>query len=162
MFTVISLIQGNGIYSQSMGYLGDVSWTILVAKVCQIWPNDIPSNLLKMFFNLIGTWDWPTPIKIVPAPSYTSRGIFADDNTTLPTDCLHLMPIIMPVYPNENSAFRVNPSTKKIIQAAFQRAIKTCDEISKLRATWEDLFEPYNFVDEYVRFIFVYAIPLIY
>ncbi len=39
--------KNKGISSNSMGFLGGISWAILVAKICQIFPNHKPSKLLS-------------------------------------------------------------------------------------------------------------------
>lgn len=40
---------------------------------------------------------------------------------------------------------RINPSTTKIIEAAFQRGAETCELIKNQRAQLDDLFNPLNF-----------------
>ena len=36
-----------GIYSSLMGYLGGISWSILVAKICQLYPKYCPNKLIE-------------------------------------------------------------------------------------------------------------------
>jgi poly(A) polymerase len=47
-----------GLYSNAMGYLGGVSWAILVAKVCQMFPKLKPNKLIKRFFEVYSKWDF--------------------------------------------------------------------------------------------------------
>lgn len=42
--------KNRGISSNAMGYLGGISWAILIAKICQIFPNHKPVKLLYEFF----------------------------------------------------------------------------------------------------------------
>ncbi|WAR19443.1 PAPOG-like protein [Mya arenaria] len=50
------------IYSNSLGFLGGVSWAMLVARVCQLYPNADPSTLLQKFFMVYSKWEWPQPV----------------------------------------------------------------------------------------------------
>ena len=57
--------KNKGVHSNAMGYLGGVSWAILVAKICQMFPNYKPNKLLEKFFLYYEKWDWAQiPIKI--------------------------------------------------------------------------------------------------
>ena len=40
-----------GIYSNAMGFIGGVSWAMLVARTCQLYPNAAPSSLLNKVAN---------------------------------------------------------------------------------------------------------------
>ena len=52
----------HGIYSNVLGYLGGVSWAMLTARVCQLYPNAEPSTLLQKFFLVFLKWQWPQPV----------------------------------------------------------------------------------------------------
>ena len=54
-----SLLSGRGIYSNALGYLGGVSWAMLVARVCQLYPNASASLLLQKFFLVFSKWYAP-------------------------------------------------------------------------------------------------------
>ena len=47
---------GKGIYSNALGFLGGVSWAMLVARVCQLYPNAAPSTLVLKFFLVFSKW----------------------------------------------------------------------------------------------------------
>uniref|UniRef100_A0A3P8TF44 polynucleotide adenylyltransferase n=1 Tax=Amphiprion percula TaxID=161767 RepID=A0A3P8TF44_AMPPE len=44
------------IYSNLLGFLGGVSWAILVARICQMYPNATPATLVIKFFKVYSTW----------------------------------------------------------------------------------------------------------
>lgn len=51
-----------GIYSNIYGYLGGISWSILVAQTWISFPNYEINRLFKMFFYLFDVWKWPQPV----------------------------------------------------------------------------------------------------
>uniref|UniRef100_A0AC34FYZ2 Polynucleotide adenylyltransferase n=1 Tax=Panagrolaimus sp. ES5 TaxID=591445 RepID=A0AC34FYZ2_9BILA len=42
--------KNHSIYSNSLGFLGGISWAILVARTCQLYPNATPSTIIEKFF----------------------------------------------------------------------------------------------------------------
>ncbi|XP_006817835.2 poly(A) polymerase type 3-like, partial [Saccoglossus kowalevskii] len=51
----------HGIYSNVLGFLGGVSWAMLVARTCQLYPNAAASTIVHKFFLVFSRWDWPRP-----------------------------------------------------------------------------------------------------
>ena len=45
-----------GIYSNALGYLGGVSWAMLVARTCQLYPNAAASTVVHKFFFVFEKW----------------------------------------------------------------------------------------------------------
>lgn len=53
-----------GIYSNSLGYLGGISYAILVAKICQDNPNLDFCDLVAKFFEVYANQKWQDPVFI--------------------------------------------------------------------------------------------------
>ena len=66
-----------------------------------------------------------------------------------PMDKSHLMPIITPAYPQQNSAFNVTSSTRSVMVDEIRRGLETCQKINANQAEWDSLFEPINFFNKY-------------
>lgn len=73
------------------------------------------------------------------------------------SDRYHLMPIITPAYPQQNSTFNVSVSTRTIMQEEFETGLSITEEIIMGKATWEKLFEPPNFFGKYKHYIVLLA-----
>lgn len=76
------------------------------------------------------------------------------------SDRYHLMPIITPAYPQQNSTFNVSVSTRTIMQEAFEMGLATTEKIIMGKATWDKLFEPPNFFGKYRHYIVLLASSL--
>lgn len=50
------LSAGRGIYSNMLGFLGGVSWAMLVARTCQLYPNAVAATLVHKFFLVFSKW----------------------------------------------------------------------------------------------------------
>jgi poly(A) polymerase len=55
-----------GLTGNMIGLLGGVSWAILVARICQLYPKAVPSMLLFRFFQLYSNWTWTSPVLLGP------------------------------------------------------------------------------------------------
>ncbi|XP_049906248.1 poly(A) polymerase type 3-like [Epinephelus moara] len=97
------------IYSSALGFLGGVSWAIiLVARICQLYSNSTASTLVTKFFL-----------------AYSIRASSSVQDVVVvlihPSDRYHLMPILTPSYPVQNSAVNVSHSTVAIMSEEFKR-----------------------------------------
>ena len=128
-----------GIYSNVLGFLGGVSWAILVARVCQLYPNASPNVLVSRFFLWYDTWKWPTPVILCQILD-RSLGYKVWDPKKERRDAMHVMPIITPAYPSMNSTYNVSESTFNIIREEVRNAAPTA-----LKENWVGLFERCDF-----------------
>lgn len=51
-----SFIKGRAVYSNVMGFLGGVVWAILVARICQLYPNECAGGIISKFFIILQHW----------------------------------------------------------------------------------------------------------
>lgn len=146
-----------GVYSNALGYLGGVSWSMLVARTCQLYPNAVGSTIVHKFFFVFAKWEWPTPVLLRNLDEDIDLGLPVWDPRINPSDRYHLMPIITPAYPQQNSTFNVTVSTRTVMCKEFRRGLDVCTSIALGRKTWEDLFEPLNFFSLYRHYIVICA-----
>lgn len=146
----------HGIYSNTLGYLGGVSWAMLVARTCQLYPNALPATLVHKFFLVFSQWKWPQPV-LLKQPDSVNLGFPVWDPRVNISDRFHLMPIITPAYPQQNSTFNVCASTRTVIMEEFRLGLAITDEIMLGKCTWERLFEAPNFFLRYKHFIVLLA-----
>ncbi|XP_076025208.1 poly(A) polymerase alpha-like [Genypterus blacodes] len=144
------------IYSSALGFLGGVSWAILLARVCQLYPNAAAATLVCKFFRFYILWEWPLPIYLVDLVDL-QFGFSVWDPRVNYGDESHLMPVITPCYPQQNSSFNVTASTRAIIVEEIKRGFQVTEEIQQGRADWSKLFEAPNFFQKYKHYIVLLA-----
>ena len=52
-------VSGRAIYSKVTGFLNGVAWAILVARICQLYPNAVASAIVSRFFIIMYQWYAP-------------------------------------------------------------------------------------------------------
>lgn len=151
-----------GIYSNVLGFLGGISWAILTARVCQLFPQAAPSFLVLKLFELFGTrWQWPNPVLL--APVYTlARPNGADhrvwDASKHPSDQRDLMPILTPSFPAMNSTHNVTRSTLRILKQELRRGYVVMDTLLvrqqvQTLAGLTELCRPATFFEDYKHYL---------
>ncbi|XP_065152779.1 poly(A) polymerase gamma isoform X1 [Paramisgurnus dabryanus] len=145
-----------GIYSNMLGFLGGVSWAMLVARTCQLYPNAVAATLVHKFFLVFSKWEWPKPV-LLKQPEDSNLNLPVWDPRVNPLDRYHLMPIITPAYPQQNSTYNVSTSTRTIMSEEFKYGLTVTDEILLGKADWSKLFEPPNFFQKYKHYIVLTA-----
>ncbi|EOY26945.1 Nucleic acid binding protein, putative isoform 2 [Theobroma cacao] len=141
-----------GVYSNVTGFLGGVNWALLVARVCQLYPNAVPIMLVSRFFRVFTQWRWPNPVMLC-AIEEDELGFSVWDPRKNPRDRTHLMPIITPAYPCMNSSYNVSASTLRVMTEQLKYGNNICEEIQLNRVKWSALFEPYLFFESYKNYL---------
>ncbi|XP_035269662.1 poly(A) polymerase alpha isoform X1 [Anguilla anguilla] len=146
----------HNIYSNILGFLGGVSWAMLVARTCQLYPNAVASTLVHKFFLVFSKWEWPNPV-LLKQPEDCNLNLPVWDPRVTPSDRYHLMPIITPAYPQQNSTYNVSVSTRAVMIDEFKQGLAITDEILQNKAEWSKLFEAPNFFQKYKHYIVLLA-----
>ncbi|XP_006632320.2 poly(A) polymerase alpha [Lepisosteus oculatus] len=146
----------HNIYSNILGFLGGVSWAMLVARTCQLYPNAVASTLVHKFFLVFSKWEWPNPV-LLKQPEDCNLNLPVWDPRVTPSDRYHLMPIITPAYPQQNSTYNVSISTRAVMIEEFKQGLAITDEILQNKAEWSKLFEAPNFFQKYKHYIVLLA-----
>ena len=133
------------LYSNALGFPGGVSWAILTARICQLFPNACAAAIVQKFFFVLNQWEWPRPILITRC----ARMDFLDSS--------QVMPIITPAEPPQNSTYNVTASSLKVIKKAIAEAVETIKDINFKKASWSSLFTPTDFFGSYTHFLHIAA-----
>ena len=131
-----------GVYSNVLGFPGGAAWSIMAAKVCKMYPNYVPSQLVRKFFKVYDMWDWNQAVFLKQVEQMTV-------NSSEPA----AMMVMTPAYPSFNSTYSVNKHSKQAIYDEFHLANKITARIEENKAGWNDLFEPIDFFAQFRQFL---------
>ncbi|KAJ1911012.1 polynucleotide adenylyltransferase [Tieghemiomyces parasiticus] len=144
------------IYSNVMGFFGGVVWAMLVARVCQLYPNACAGAIVSRFFRIMYRWNWPQPVllKLIEDGPLQVR---VWNPKLYPADKAHRMPVITPAYPSMCATHNVTQSTQRVITAEFKIASETMDRVMAGTALWGELFQKHGFFHRYKYYLQVVA-----
>jgi poly(A) polymerase len=111
------------VYSNAIGYVGGVSWALMVGRICQLYPNANALEIVLRFYEIFSSkWEWERNAvvqlgHIVDAPlNHVPRerqGQFREwNNNKYPNDASNPFPVITPIFPCHNTAYNVTESQK--------------------------------------------------
>ncbi|KAJ3551100.1 hypothetical protein NM688_g4935 [Phlebia brevispora] len=148
--------QRRAIYSNVNGFLGGVAWAMLVARICQLYPNAIAGAIVSRFFIIMYQWTWPQPVLLKqiedgPLP------VRVWNPKLYPADRSHRMPIITPAYPSMCATHNVSASTQMIMTEEFKKGSEIVDKIAVGTAQWSELFAKHDFFHKYRYYLQVIA-----
>ena len=148
--------QKRGIYANVFGFPGGVAWAMLVAKVCQVYPNANSATIVQKFFSFYYNWKWPQPVLLKSIE--TNRLPFRVWNPTKSNqDRFHKMPVITPSYPSMCATHNITESNKTVILREFKRGIEISSGITAGTKTWKDLIEKHDFFHRYNIYLILLA-----
>ncbi|KAL8730135.1 MAG: hypothetical protein Q9181_004760 [Wetmoreana brouardii] len=143
--------QRRAVYGNIVGFPGGVAWGMLVARVCQLYPQATGSVIVMKFFRIIGRWNWPQPILLKESEDHPIQARVWNPRL-YPTDKYHLMPIITPAYPAMCATHNIGPTTKNVIIQELERGGDITDKISFGKLQWRDLFTKHTYFTQDYRY----------
>ncbi|PCH40954.1 polymerase [Wolfiporia cocos MD-104 SS10] len=148
--------QRRAIYSNVNGFLGGVAWAMLVARICQLYPNATAGAIVSRFFIIMYQWSWPQPVLLKqieegPLP------VRVWNPKIYPADRAHRMPIITPAYPSMCATHNVTQSTQMIMTEEFKKGSEIVDRVIIGRANWSELFAKHDFFHKYRYYLQIIA-----
>lgn len=148
--------QQRGVYANVFGYPGGVAWAMLVARICQLYPNAVSSVIIEKFFQIYSQWKWPEPVllkQIEDGPLQVrvwNPKLYANDRQ-------HRMPVITPAYPSMCATHNITSSTMAQILKELNRGMQITAGILKGTNTWDELFERHRFFHEHKFYLCIVA-----
>jgi poly(A) polymerase len=144
--------QKRAIYANMFGFPGGVAWAMLVARICQLYPNAVGAVIVSKFFHIYLQWKWPQPVLLKPIEDgplpvrIWNPKLYGQDKG-------HRMPVITPAYPSMCATHNITASTQKIILQEMNRALIIMNEIQIGQKSWKDLFVKHDYFYRYKYYL---------
>ncbi|KAJ7138839.1 Poly(A) polymerase central domain-containing protein [Mycena filopes] len=149
--------QRKAISSNVNGFLGGVAWAMLVARICQLYPNAVAGAIVARFFTVMSKWKWPQPVLLKQIEQGPLQ-VRVWNPQLYPSDRSHRMPIITPNYPSMCATHNVSRSTLTILTEHIQNGADVVDRVITGAASWSELFAKHDFFHRYRNYIQVLAL----
>ena len=150
------------IYSNAMGYVGGVSWALMVAKICQYYPYVSAKEIVYRFFQAFAGWSWEEnkPVTLAgiqdkPIPRGLNPQQYKEWNgSKYLSDKQQPFPIITPIFPCHNTAYNVTEVQRDIIVREIKRGHVITDIMAiNPEISWDDLCSPFPFFESFERYL---------
>lgn len=148
--------QQRAVYGNVFGFPGGVAWAMLVARICQLYPNAVSATIVEKFFTIYTKWNWPQPVLLKPIEDGPLQ-VRVWNPRLYPHDRQHKMPVITPAYPSMCATHNITTSTQKVIMKELERGAEIMKEISSGTKLWSDLFTRHTFFHDYKFYLCVVA-----
>lgn len=148
--------QQRAIYANVYGFPGGVAWAMLVARICQLYPNAVSAVIVEKFFQIYSQWSWPQPVLLKQIEDGPLQ-VRVWNPRLYGLDRSHKMPVITPAYPSMCATHNITNSTQKIILNEFKRGALIMNEIVTNKCSWSALFERHTFFHDYKFYLCVIA-----
>ncbi|GMM30427.1 polynucleotide adenylyltransferase [Martiniozyma asiatica (nom. inval.)] len=148
--------QRRAIYANMFGFPGGVAWAMLVARICQLYPNAVGAVIVAKFFPIYLQWKWPQPVLLKPIEDgplpvrIWNPKLYGQDRG-------HRMPVITPAYPSMCATHNITQSTQKIILQEMTRASEIMEDVVNGVKQWSDLFAKHDYFYRYKYYLTIIA-----
>lgn len=148
--------QQRAVYANVFGFPGGVAWAMLVARICQLYPNAVSAVIVEKFFHIYTKWNWPEPVLLKPIEDGPLQ-VRVWNPRLYQNDRQHRMPVITPAYPSMCATHNITSSTQKVIMAELERGADIMTQISVGKKTWSNLLEKHDFFQKYKFYLCIVA-----
>lgn len=146
--------QERAIYGNIFGFPGGVAWAMLVARICQLYPNAVSAVIVEKFFNIYTKWSWPQPVLLKPIEDGPLQ-VRVWNPRLYPNDRQHRMPVITPAYPSMCATHNITNSTLRVILSELERGAELMNQIKIGKKSWGDLLLRHNYFHRYKFYLCV-------
>ncbi|KAF7999424.1 poly(A) polymerase [Metschnikowia aff. pulcherrima] len=148
--------QQRAVYANVFGFPGGVAWAMLVARICQLYPNTVSAVIIEKFFQIYSQWNWPQPVLLKQIEDGPLQ-VRVWNPRLYPHDRQHRMPVITPAYPSMCATHNITKSTKEIVMKELSRGAEITHRILQGSLSWSSLFERHRFFHDYKFYLCVVA-----
>lgn len=148
--------QQRAVYGNVFGFPGGVAWAMLVARICQLYPNAVSATIVEKFFTIYTKWEWPQPVLLKPIEDGPLQ-VRVWNPRLYPHDRQHRMPVITPAYPSMCATHNITNSTQKVIMKELSRGAEIMGGLASGGKQWSDLFARHTFFHDYKFYLCVVA-----